>query len=170
LTDGQGRTVDFTNSIIIMTSNVGSSMIKQMGPGADQHAMRQAVMLELDSMFRPEFLNRVDEIILFHNLTQADIARIVDIQLGRLRRLLTGRGLTLELTQRARLFLAEKGFDPVYGARPLKRAIQHNLQDPLALEILEGHIRDGDHILVDYVPDDEALTFTTIEPVGDEVA
>jgi ATP-dependent Clp protease ATP-binding subunit ClpB len=170
LTDGHGRTVDFTNAIIILTSNAGSSMIKQMGPNADQRALRSAIMLELDSVFRPEFLNRLDDIILFHNLTQEDIARIVEIQLGRLRKLLAGRGLTLDLTQRARMYLAEQGYDPVYGARPLKRAIQHYLQDPLALHILEGGVRDGDHILVDYVADEGTLTFTTIEPVGDEVA
>ncbi len=170
LTDGQGRTVDFTNTIIIMTSNVGSSMIKQMGPDADKDAVRGAVMLELDAVFRPEFLNRLDEIILFHSLTQQDIEHIVDIQLRNLRRLLAGRHLSMELTPRARQYLALKGFDPVYGARPLKRAIQHNLQDPLALEILEGRINEGDHIVVDYVPDEEALTFTTAEPVGDEVA
>jgi ATP-dependent Clp protease ATP-binding subunit ClpB len=169
LTDGHGRTVDFTNTIIIMTSNVGSGMIKQMGPQADQKALRSAIMLELDSVFRPEFLNRVDEIILFHSLTQADIARIVDIQLGRLRKLLAQRNLTLDLTQRARAFLAERGFDPVYGARPLKRAIQQNLQDPLALHILEGAVQDGDRIMVDYIPDHDELTFTTVEPIGDEV-
>ncbi len=153
-----------------MTSNVGSGMIKQMGPGADQRALRSAIMLELDSMFRPEFLNRVDEIILFHSLTQADIVRIVDIQLRRLERLLKQRNLTMELTNRARQFLAERGFDPVYGARPLKRAIQQNLQDPLALHILEGRITDGNHILVDYVPDEDMLSFTTLQPVSDEVA
>jgi ATP-dependent Clp protease ATP-binding subunit ClpB len=169
LTDGHGRTVNFTNTIVIMTSNVGSSMIKQMGPDASSKALRDAIMIELDTVFRPEFLNRLDEIILFHSLSQEDIARIVDIQLGRLEKLLAGRSLTIELTNRARQYLAEKGYDPVYGARPLKRAIQHNLQDPLALHILEGDVRDGDHIVVDYVPDDEALTFTSIEPVRDEV-
>jgi ATP-dependent Clp protease ATP-binding subunit ClpB len=170
LTDGQGRTVDFTNSIIILTSNAGSSMIKQMGPNADKRALRSAIMLELDSVFRPEFLNRLDDIIIFHNLTQEDIGRIVEIQLGRLRRLLAGRGLTIDLTERARAYLAEQGYDPVYGARPLKRAIQQYLQDPLALHILEGHVQDGDQILVDYVPDDGTLTFTTVQPVGNEVA
>ncbi|HLV36952.1 MAG TPA: AAA family ATPase, partial [Spirillospora sp.] len=169
LTDGQGRTVNFTNTIIIMTSNVGSSMIKQMGPDANSKALRDAIMIELDTVFRPEFLNRLDEIILFHSLTQEDIARIVDIQFERLKKLLADRNLTIELTNRARQYLAEKGYDPVYGARPLKRAMQHNLQDPLALHILEGHVRDGDHIVVDYVPDDEALTFTTVERVRNEV-
>ncbi|MAS36928.1 MAG: ATP-dependent chaperone ClpB [Anaerolineaceae bacterium] len=170
LTDGQGRTVDFTNTIIIMTSNVGSGMIKQMGPDAESKALRNAIMGELDTVFRPEFLNRLDDVILFHSLTQQDIVRIVDIQLVRLERLLAGRGLTLELTDRARRYLAELGFDPVYGARPLKRAIQQHLQDPLALYILEGQIEEGDHIMVDYVPDDETLTFTTAEKVTNGVA
>jgi ATP-dependent Clp protease ATP-binding subunit ClpB len=170
LTDGQGHTVDFTNTIIILTSNAGSSMIKQMGPNADKRALRNAIMLELDNVFRPEFLNRLDDIILFHNLSQEDIKRIVEIQLGRLRRLLAGRNLSLDLTERARAYLAEQGYDPVYGARPLKRAIQQYLQDPLALYILEGQVQDGNQILVDYSPDDGTLVFTTVQPVGSEVA
>ena len=167
LTDGHGRTVDFTNSIIIMTSNVGSQMIKQMGPEADKQALRNAVMLELDQQFRPEFLNRLDEIILFHSLTRDDIVRIVDVQLRNFERLLQQRGLTLELTTDAKLFLADQGFDPVYGARPLKRAIQHSLQDPMATQLLEGNLRDGDHILVDVT--DDGLIFTPIEVVEGEV-
>jgi ATP-dependent Clp protease ATP-binding subunit ClpB len=169
LTDGQGRTVNFTNTIIIMTSNAGSSMIKQMGPNPDPRALRSAVMAELDNVFRPEFLNRLDDIILFHSLSQEDIMRIVDTQLARLRRLLRSRNLTLELTERARMYLAEQGYDPVYGARPLKRAIQQYVQDPLALHILEGQVQDGQQILVDYSPDDESLIFTTIQPVEGEV-
>ena len=167
LTDGQGRTVDFTNTIIIMTSNVGSQMIKQMGPEVDMAALREAVMIELDAQFRPEFLNRLDEIILFHSLTQEDIVRIVDIQLARLERLLAERHLALELTPQAKQFLAEKGFDPVYGARPLKRAIQHHLQDPLAMQILEGYLRDGDHVRVDVAGDE--LSFTPVEMIEGEV-
>jgi ATP-dependent Clp protease ATP-binding subunit ClpB len=162
LTDGQGRTVDFTNAVIIMTSNVGSNLIKSMGADADQKALRDAVMLELDNFFRPEFLNRLDEIIVFHSLTQENIVRIVDIQLARLERLLSSRRLTLELTTDAKLYLAERGFDPVFGARPLKRAIQRDLQDPLATHILEGHVREGDHILVDIAPDGEGLVFQTV--------
>jgi ATP-dependent Clp protease ATP-binding subunit ClpB len=169
LTDGQGRTVDFTNTVIIMTSNVGSQLIKSMGPTADKKALREAVMLELDHVFRPEFLNRLDEIIMFHSLTQADIIRIVDIQVGRLQNLLAQRHLSLELTPAARQYLAERGFDPVYGARPLKRAIQRDLQDPLALYILEGQIRDGDHIVVDVMADGQGLDFTTTEPVTGEI-
>ncbi len=167
LTDGHGRTVNFTNTIIIMTSNVGSHMIKQMGPDADKQALRNAVMLELDHQFRPEFLNRLDEIILFHSLTLTDITRIVDVQLRNLEQLLAQRNLTLELTTDAKLFLAEQGFDPVYGARPLKRAIQQHLQDPLATNLLEGNLRDGDHIVVDV--SDEGLYFTPIEITEGEV-
>ncbi|MBI5666937.1 MAG: ATP-dependent chaperone ClpB [Chloroflexi bacterium] len=165
LTDGQGRTVDFTNTVIIMTSNVGSHLIKQMGPNADKAQLRNAVMDELDRHFRPEFLNRIDEIILFRNLTPADIVRIVDIQLRRLERLLRQRGLTMELTADARQYLAERGYDPVYGARPLKRAIQRDLQDPLALHILEGDVKDGDHLIVDVNTTGDGLTFTTVPQV-----
>ncbi|MCA0456182.1 MAG: ATP-dependent chaperone ClpB [Chloroflexi bacterium] len=160
LTDGQGRTVDFTNTVIIMTSNVGSQHIKQMGANADKAELRAAVMHELDNFFRPEFLNRLDEIIMFQSLTQEDIMRIVDIQLGRLKERLQSRRLTLELTADARRWLAERGFDPVFGARPLKRAIQRDLQDPLAIAILEGKVNEGDHIVVDAAMDGESLAFT----------
>jgi ATP-dependent Clp protease ATP-binding subunit ClpB len=162
LTDGQGRTVDFTNTVIIMTSNVGSQIIKQMGPEADREALRQAVMLEVDQVFRPEFLNRIDEIILFHSLTQADILRIVSIQTRYLENLLRQRGITLELTADAKAYLAEKGYDPVFGARPLKRAIQRELQDPLALAILEGRVHEGEHLIVDAEVDGGGLTFSTV--------
>ena len=169
LTDGHGRTVDFTNTVIIMTSNVGSQIIKQMGPDADTTALREAVMLELDHQFRPEFLNRLDEIILFSSLSQTDIVHIVDIQLARLERLLADRHLSIELTGDAKMFLAERGYDPVYGARPLKRAIQTLLQDPLALHILEGDVQEGDHILIDVDPDSGEMTFTTVEIAEGEV-
>ncbi|MBA3870968.1 MAG: ATP-dependent chaperone ClpB [Anaerolineae bacterium] len=161
LTDGQGRTVDFTNSVIIMTSNVGSQYIKQMGPDANKAELRSAVMSELDNVFRPEFLNRLDDIIMFQSLTQADIIRIVDIQLKRLTERLQSRRLTLELTADARRWLAERGYDPVFGARPLKRAIQRDLQDPLATAILEGRINEGEHIVADADLDGESLIFTT---------
>jgi ATP-dependent Clp protease ATP-binding subunit ClpB len=143
-----------------MTSNAGSLLIKSMGADADRTALRQAVMNELDSYFRPEFLNRLDDVILFTQLTPADIGQIVDIQLKRLRSLLAERRLTLALTPAARAFLAEKGYDPVYGARPLKRVIQRELQDPLALQILEGHVRDGDHIVADVNATGDGLQFT----------
>jgi ATP-dependent Clp protease ATP-binding subunit ClpB len=162
LTDGQGRTVDFTNTVIIMTSNAGSGIIKGMA-GADKKALRQAVQGELDLVFRPEFLNRLDDVIMFTQLSQGDIVRIVDIQLARLKRLLATRRLTLELTNDARLFLAERGYDPVYGARPLKREIQRLVQDPLALYILEGQVVDGDHVMADVGADGESLAFTRAE-------
>jgi ATP-dependent Clp protease ATP-binding subunit ClpB len=162
LTDGQGRTVNFTNTVIIMTSNVGSPIIKAMGPDADKKALREAVMMELDHAFRPEFLNRLDDIIIFHNLTPEHILRIVDVQLQRFEKVLKGRNLSIELTADARMFLAEHGYDPVYGARPLKRAIQRELQDPLATFILEGQVKDGDRILVDVNAQNDGLTFTTV--------
>ncbi len=162
LTDGQGRTVDFTNTVIIMTSNVGSAIIKSMA-NADPKTIRSAIQPELDAFFRPEFLNRLDDIILFHSLTQADIERIVHIQLRRLETLLAARRVTIQLTADARAWLAERGYDPVYGARPLKRAIQRELQDPLALEILEGRVREGDHVVADVASDGERLIFTVVE-------
>ena len=145
LTDGHGRTVNFRNTVVIMTSNVGSHWIKELGP----EAARDRVMEELSRHFRPEFLNRVDEVIIFHALTMEDLLQIVDIQLRRLRALLAERGIGLELTGAARRLLAEKGYDPVYGARPLKRTIQREMQDPLAMRILEGEFRDGDTVMVD---------------------
>jgi len=163
LTDGQGRTVDFTNTVIIMTSNVGSQLIKTMGPDAERKVLRDTVMDELDAYFRPEFLNRLDDIILFTQLTQDDLLRIVDIQIKRFKKLLAERRLTLELTADARLFLAEHGYDPVYGARPLKRILQRQLQDPLALHILEGQVTDGDHIIADVNAAGNGLAFTTVE-------
>ncbi|MEM6282519.1 MAG: ATP-dependent chaperone ClpB, partial [Chloroflexota bacterium] len=131
LTDGQGRTVNFTNSIIIMTSNVGTDIIKQMPPEMDQKVKREVILEELDRHFRPEFLNRLDEILTFHSLQLEHIVRIVDVQLERLQNMLADRRLTLELTQAAKQFLAEEGFDPVFGARPLKRTMQRILQESL---------------------------------------
>ncbi len=163
LTDGQGRTVDFTNTVIIMTSNIGSQLIKQMGADADPATLRQAIMGELDRQFRPEFLNRLDEIILFHSLAREHIVQIVDIQLVRLERLLAERRITLELTPEARGFLAERGFDPVFGARPLKRTIQRELQDPLAVAILDGTVREGDHVVADLDMSGDMLVFTPTE-------
>jgi ATP-dependent Clp protease ATP-binding subunit ClpB len=145
LTDGHGRTVDFTNAVIIMTSNVGSQWIKELGAEAAQ----DKVMAEMDRSFRPEFLNRIDEVILFHALTLEDLVQIVDIQLRRLRGLLQERGLDISVSEAARRHLAKRGFDPVYGARPLKRVIQRELQDPLALALLQGNFSEGDTIQVD---------------------
>jgi ATP-dependent Clp protease ATP-binding subunit ClpB len=142
LTDGHGRTVDFRNTIVIMTSNVGSRWIKELGV----EAARAHVMEELDHTFRPEFLNRIDEIILFRALTKEDLMRIVDIQVRDLARLLAERRIRLELSDGVRQYLADAGYDPVFGARPLKRVIQRQLQDPLALAILRGEFADGDTV------------------------
>jgi ATP-dependent Clp protease ATP-binding subunit ClpB len=148
LTDSQGRVVDFKNTVIIMTSNVGSQWISELGM-ANADAIRERVQEALRQQFRPEFLNRIDETVIFHQLTRDQLTRIVDIQLERVRRRLAERKITLDLTEKAKEFLGNEGFDPVYGARPLKRAIQRRILDPLSLELLEGHFRDGDTILAD---------------------
>ena len=147
LTDGQGRTVDFRNTVVIMTSNLGSPIIQELG-GREPGLMRQRVMQEVQAHFRPEFLNRVDEIILFASLSEAQIKHIVDIQMELLRKRLADRKLTLTLTEAAKDALALAGYDPVYGARPLKRAIQKQVADPLAQRLLGGEFREGDHIVV----------------------
>jgi len=149
LTDGQGRTVDFKNCIIIMTSNIGSQFIQDLAGSENREEMERRVMDALRAQFKPEFLNRVDNVVIFHSLDREHIARIVEIQLNRLNKLLNQRGLKLSLSQAAVDYLAEAGFDPVYGARPLKRAIQTNLQDQLAMKILDGTFSDGDTIEAD---------------------
>jgi ATP-dependent Clp protease ATP-binding subunit ClpB len=143
LTDGQGRTVDFKNTLIIMTSNIGSEYLVNQKEGEDVDAVRAYVMAEMKTKFRPEFLNRIDEIILFHRLKREHMATIVDIQMGRLQKLVADRKLKIELDDAARTWLANKGYDPAYGARPLKRVIQKAVQDPLAEQILAGKIQDG---------------------------
>ena len=148
LTDGQGRTVDFRNTVIIMTSNIGSPIIQELSI-SDPGLMRQRVMESVQSHFRPEFLNRIDEIILFHSLSEAEITHIVDIQMELLRKRLQDRKLTLNLTDTAKSAIAMAGYDPIYGARPLKRAIQKQVSDPLAQRILSGDFREGDSITVD---------------------
>ena len=148
LTDGQGRTVDFRNTLIIMTSNIGSEFLVNQPEGEDTGAVRGQVMNLVRAHFRPEFLNRVDEIILFHRLQKSEMGRIVEIQFGRLQRLLEDRKIALDLDEAARDWLAEKGWDPAYGARPLKRVIQRNVQDPLAEMILAGEVTDGDHVKI----------------------
>ncbi len=163
LTDGQGRTVDFKNTVIIMTSNVASHIIKAMA-GEDQGRVRDMIMSELDNHFRPEFLNRIDEIVLFHALSQQHIMQIVDVQLARLRRLLADRRITIILSDAAKQFLALRGYDPVFGARPLKRVIQRELQDPLARHVLEGKIHDGENVYVDVSPDGNELVFSATQP------
>jgi ATP-dependent Clp protease ATP-binding subunit ClpB len=145
LTDGQGRTVDFRNTVIILTSNLGTEFL---GTEGDQTQARAQVMQAVRSHFRPEFLNRLDEIILFHRLTRTNMDKIVDIQIGRLDRLLADRKIVITLDDKARHWLGNAGYDPVYGARPLKRVIQRRLQDPLAQLILEGRISDGSLVKV----------------------
>ncbi len=149
LTDGQGRTVDFTNTIIVLTSNLGSQYIAALGEGETVASIEPQVMDIVRSHFRPEFLNRLDEIILFHRLAADHMAPIVDIQVARVAKLLADRKVTLDLSEAARAWLGRVGYDPVYGARPLKRAVQRYLQDPLADMILRGDVPDGSHITVD---------------------
>ena len=146
LTDGQGRTVDFKNTLIIMTSNIGSEFLANQKEGEDVEAVRPYVMAEMRTKFRPEFLNRIDEIILFHRLKREQMAAIVDIQIARLQKLLADRKLTLVLDEQARTWLANRGYDPTYGARPLKRVIQKSVQDPLAEQLLAGRIKDGETV------------------------
>jgi len=148
LTDGQGRTVDFRNTMIIMTSNLGAEYLTQLKEGDDSEMVREQVMEVVRGHFRPEFLNRIDEIILFHRLKREEMGAIVDIQLKRLLALLTERKITLELDDDARNWLANKGYDPVYGARPLKRVIQKYVQDPLAEQILSGQVPDGSTVKI----------------------
>jgi ATP-dependent Clp protease ATP-binding subunit ClpB len=148
LTDGKGRTVDFKNTVLIMTSNVGSQWIQEL-TGKDDAEMRTRVMEALRATFRPEFLNRIDEIVIFNSLGLEEIKKIVEIQVGYLSRRLQDSKIQLELTDEAREYLANTGFDPVYGARPLKRTIQQLIQDPLAMKILEGDIGEGSRVTVD---------------------
>ena len=147
LTDGQGRTVDFTNTIVIMTSNVGSQWIQELG-GGDAEEMRRRVTEALRAQFRPEFLNRIDEVVIFDSLDLDEIKAIVDIQIGRLRTMLADRKMDIEMTDAARELVAREGFDHVYGARPLKRALQRDVQNPLAVRILEGDFKEGDTVVV----------------------
>lgn len=168
LTDGQGRTVDFRNTLIIMTSNLGSEFLVNQPEGEDTSAVREQVMGMVRGHFRPEFLNRVDEIILFHRLQRSEMGRIVEIQFARLQRLLTDRKIVLTLDAAARDWLAAKGWDPAYGARPLKRVIQRYLQDPLAEMILAGDVRDGDNVAIS--SEGNVLTFNGKAPQTAEIA
>jgi len=155
LTDGHGRTVDFRNTVVIMTSNLGN----QLWDGGRQ-VSRVALTQVLQAHFRPEFLNRIDEIVVFHPLGREHIAQIVDIQLRRVTALLAERGYTLEVSEAAREYLAEVGYDPDFGARPLKRAIQRELQDPLALRLLSGEFSEGSIVRVER--GEAALEFTQV--------
>ena len=148
LTDGQGRTVDFKNTLIIMTSNLGSEFLVNLGENQDSDEVKEQVMEVVKRQFRPEFINRVDDIILFHRLKRQHMDAIVDIQMVRLAKLLSDRSITIALSPEAKVLLAERGYDPAYGARPLKRVIQKFIQDPMAEEILSGRVRDGDDVQV----------------------
>jgi ATP-dependent Clp protease ATP-binding subunit ClpB len=156
LTDGQGRVVDFKNTVIIMTSNIGSQKLAE-GAKTDEQT-RDAVMKEMRQFFRPEFLNRVDEIVLFHRLTEDHLKEIVEVQLKELRVRLEDRKVGLAVTPKALAWLAERGFDPIYGARPLKRLIQKELVDKLSLKLLEGKVHEGQTVKVDAVSDKLVLT------------
>ena len=156
LTDGQGRTVDFRNVILILTSNLGSQFL--VDPTLDEAAKRESVMSVVRGAFKPEFLNRLDEIVQFDALTVAELTRIVDLQVESLQARLTDRRLTLEVSDAAKAWLAETGFDPAYGARPLRRLVQREIGDQLARGILAGEIADGDTVSVDRVEGESGLT------------
>ncbi|MEX0642690.1 MAG: AAA family ATPase, partial [Pirellulales bacterium] len=161
LTDNHGHTVDFTNTIIVMTSNVGSQMIQEIAEqGGKYEEMRTAVMESLQARFLPEFLNRIDEIIVFHPLKREEIRRIVDLQLNQLEKLLADRDLGLEVTETARQEIANRGYDPTYGARPLKRVIQQEIQNPLASELLKGTFSEGSTVQIDF--DGSEFTFAAV--------
>jgi ATP-dependent Clp protease ATP-binding subunit ClpB len=168
LTDGQGRTVDFKNTIVIMTSNIGSHRILDYrgdSSSADYAVMRATVLDELRQAFRPEFLNRIDETVVFHALSESDLKSIVEIQLDRVRARLVDRRITLEISDEAKTHLVRVGYEPAYGARPLKRAIQREVETPLGRKILAGEIRDGDHVRVDLDRDRGELTFAAVPPL-----
>ena len=148
MTDGKGRTVDFKNTVLIMTSNIGTQWIQELGDKTNPE-MEKRVMDALRATFKPEFLNRIDEIVIFNSLGPEEIQKIVEIQIGLLAKRLEASKITLDLSDEAKAFLASSGFDPVYGARPLKRTIQHLVQDPLAMKILDGSVKEGDHLKVD---------------------
>src|SRR5690606_23726066 len=148
LTDGQGRTVDFKNTLRILASNIGAEYLVNQKEGEDTDAVRDLVMADVRAKFRPELINRLDDIILFHRLRRDEMGAIVDIQMGRLQDLLADRKIKIELDDNARTWLANRGYDPAYGARPLKRVIQKQVQDPLAEQILAGGVKDGDTVRI----------------------
>ncbi|HBQ92011.1 MAG TPA: ATP-dependent chaperone ClpB, partial [Erythrobacter sp.] len=160
LTDGQGRVVDFSNTLIILTSNLGSQYLANMDDGQKVEDVEPQVMDVVRGHFRPEFLNRLDEIILFHRLAHEHMAPIVDIQVARVQKLLKDRKIVLDLTEAAKKWLGRVGYDPVYGARPLKRAVQRYVQDPLADMILAGKVPDGAKVAIDEGDGELAMTIT----------
>jgi ATP-dependent Clp protease ATP-binding subunit ClpB len=155
LTDGQGRTVDFRNTVVILTSNLGSQHLRGGERDSEDRRVREAIRAEL----RPELLNRIDEVVVFHSLDRPELARIVELQLGRLDKLLADKQLKLELTERAKEAVGEAGYDPNYGARPLKRALQKMVLDPLAMKLLSGDFHPGDVIEIDAGSSTDVLTF-----------
>jgi ATP-dependent Clp protease ATP-binding subunit ClpB len=164
LTDSQGRTVDFKNTVLIMTSNIGSQQIfESQQAGVSYEEMRRVVTAELRTHFRPEFLNRVDEIVVFHPLAEAQLSKIVEIQLERLRKRLGERRITLAVTPAALRSLGQRGYDPTYGARPLKRLIQQEIETPIARQLIKGELRDGDTATVD-VKDGQTVIVPTLTP------
>ena len=163
LTDSQGRTVDFRNTVIIMTSNIGSDSILNI---TNDKAMRERVTFALREHFRPEFLNRIDEVVFFHRLESEHIRQIADIQLDNVRQLLAKRNISIKMTDAAADLLIEEGYDPAYGARPLKRVIQQRIIDPLAMQVIQNKVRDGDHLLIEAKNDE--LTFTVTEPAAED--
>jgi len=170
LTDGKGRAVDFRNTIIIMTSNIGSAFLQTEAPRSDKEfedASKQ-VMNALHGHFKPEFLNRVDDIIIFSPLGKEQLVKIIELRLEDVRRLLAGRKISLELTDAAKDLLFTEGFDPNFGARPLKRAIQKLVQDPLALKILDGEVLHGDHVVVDADKPAGKMKFEVSKRVGEK--
>ena len=156
LTDGQGRTVDFRNVVLVMTSNLGSHAL--IDPTLDEAARRESVMATVRAAFKPEFLNRLDEVVVFDPLSREELATIVGLQVAALGRRLADRRITLEVTDAASAWLAERGYDPAYGARPLRRLVQTQIGDRLARALLAGEVRDGQAVTVDVDPDGEALT------------
>jgi ATP-dependent Clp protease ATP-binding subunit ClpB len=171
LTDGQGRTVDFSNVILILTSNLGSPIL--IDPTLSNDEKRDAVMAIVRQAFKPEFLNRLDDIVMFSALSEDDLAQIVELAVDALQRRLKDRRLTLAVTPDARAWLAERGYDPVFGARPLRRLIQSEIQDRLAMALLSGRVRDGEVVRVDVAADGSQLVLTsdgpaTPEPVAED--
>jgi len=157
LTDGKGTTVDFRNTLIIMTSNLGSQTIKELSQ--DYETMEKEVRKILESHFKPEFLNRIDEVIIFKPLSKETILKIVDLQIDLLRQRLADKNINLEIKPKAKELLAERGFDPVYGARPLKRVIQRDIQNPLAMKILAGEFKEGETAVIDVGPRSQVNCF-----------